>query len=232
MAPSRRADVLSLARIFLLLLVTVAPHGSASTRLQAYAAQPAPTAESYVAEGDRYARAREFDKAIDAYRQALHINPAMATAQHGLGATYLNMGRPADAIEPLKAAARLDPQNAIVHMTLGIALAALRRADEAIVEMNEARSLAPQNPRVHNELGNVLHNSFGRIDDALASYEEARRLDRVAARPRRRRARALCLGQGIRQQALSRVPSRGRRARASRALTHNRRTRRANPLLL
>jgi tetratricopeptide (TPR) repeat protein len=168
---------LSRVRIFLLLLVTVAPHVGALTQVQGAAAQPAPAAESYVAEGDRFARSREYDKAVEAYRQALRINPALAPAHHGLGATYLNMGRPADAIEPLKAAARLDPQNAIVHMTLGIALAAMRRADEAIVEMNEARGLAPQNPRVHNELGNLLHNGFGRIDEALTSYEEARRLD-------------------------------------------------------
>ena len=143
---------LSLVRIFLLLLVTIAPPAGALTRAQAAAAQPAPTAESYVGDGDRFARSREYDKAVDAYRQALRINAALSQAHHGLGATYLNMGRPADAIEPLTAAARLDPQNAIVHMDLGIALAAMRRADEAIVEMHEAESLAPQNPRVHNAL--------------------------------------------------------------------------------
>ncbi len=145
--------------------------------MPAPATQPVRTAESYVAEGNRFERSREYDKAIEAYREALRVNPVLAAAHHGLGTTYLKMGRPADAVEPLKAAVRLEPQNAITHMTLGIALGAMRRADEALVEVNEARSLAPQNARILNELGNVLHNSFGRFDEALAAYEEARRLD-------------------------------------------------------
>jgi tetratricopeptide (TPR) repeat protein len=163
--------------VFLLLLVMVTPGAPTTRFVRAAAAQPVRTAESYVAEGDGLAAARAYDKAIDAYRQAIRLNPVLAAAYHGLGASFLNMGRPADAIEPLKAAVRLDPQNAIVHLTLGIALAAMRHADEAMVEMNEARTLAPQNARVQNELGNLLHNGFGRLEDALASYEEARRLD-------------------------------------------------------
>jgi adenylate cyclase len=63
---------------------------------------------SYVAEGDQFARSKEYDKAVEAYRQALRINPALAPAHYGLGAPYLNMGRPAEAVEPLRAAARLD----------------------------------------------------------------------------------------------------------------------------
>src|SRR5262249_50407966 len=142
-------------RLFLLLVVILAPNArGAPAFVQAAAAQPARTAEAYVAEGDPFARTREDDKAIDAYREALGINPALETAHHRLGATYLNMGRAADAIEPLKAAVRFDPQNATMHVTLGVALAAMRRADEALAEMNEARSLAPQNARVLNELGN------------------------------------------------------------------------------
>src|SRR4051812_24773530 len=76
---------LSLVRTFLLLLVMVALHAGPSTFVQAAAVQPGRTAESYVAEGDRFARSREYDKAIDAYRQALRINPALAPAHHGLG---------------------------------------------------------------------------------------------------------------------------------------------------
>ena len=58
-------------KTFLSLLVTVALHTAALTRVQADAVQPPPSAESYVAEGDRFARLSEFDKAIDAYRQRL-----------------------------------------------------------------------------------------------------------------------------------------------------------------
>ena len=143
----------------------------------AQTAPPASSAESYVAEGNRHAQERQYDKAVEAYKQALRIKSDLAAAHHGLGSVYINMGRVADALEPLRAAVRLDPQNAIAHLNLGIALAALRRGDEALTELEEAKRLSSRDARIHNEIGNVLHNSFGRIEEALAAYREALRLN-------------------------------------------------------
>jgi tetratricopeptide (TPR) repeat protein len=163
-------------RLLLLLVIASCPPGHVAAA-QAGTRQAGPAAESYVAEGDRHAQARQYDKAVEAYRQALQIKPDSAAAHHGLGRAYVSMGRVADALEPLRAAARLDPQNAAVRLNLGITLASLRRADEALAELGEAKRLAPRDARVHNELGNVLHNSFGRIEEALAAYHEALRLN-------------------------------------------------------
>jgi protein O-GlcNAc transferase len=69
-----------------------------------------------VAEGNRYAQERQYDKAVDAFKQALQINPEMAAAHLGLGSTYHNMGRLADALDPLTAAVRLEPQNAVAQL--------------------------------------------------------------------------------------------------------------------
>ena len=44
-------------------------------------------------------------------------------------------------------------------------------------ELNLAKQLNPKDARIQNELGNLLHNGFGRFDDALAAYTEARRLN-------------------------------------------------------
>ena len=135
------------------------------------------TAESCVAEGNRYAQERQYDKAVDAFKQALRIDPELAAAHLGLGSAYHNMGRPADALGPLTAAVGLEPRNAVAHLNLGITLAALRRPEDAMIELNEAKRLNPQSARIHNEVGNVLHNSFAQIDGALAAYQEAARLD-------------------------------------------------------
>src|SRR4051812_18479673 len=81
-----------------------------------------PTAEASLAEGARYAAARQFDKAVDAFKRAIQLNPALAAAHLGLGSMYHNMGRLADAVEPLTTAVRLDPQNAIGHLNLGVTL--------------------------------------------------------------------------------------------------------------
>jgi tetratricopeptide (TPR) repeat protein len=154
------------------LLLIVLSFGAA----QAAYAQPL-TAESHVAEGSRYALQRQYDKAVDAFKQALRVDPGMAAAHLGLGSAYHNMGRLADALEPLTAAVRLEPQNAVAHLNLGITLAALRRPEDAMIALNEAKRLNPQSARIHNEVGNVLHNSFGQMNGALAAYQEAARLD-------------------------------------------------------
>ena len=163
------------AIILLLLLLCCLP--LASVRAQTAEQQSTLTAEQYTEEGNKYLKAEQYDKAVDAYRLAIRLNPDLAAAYHGLASAYVNMGRVADALEPMRTAVRLDPNNAIAHLNLGVTLASLRRPAEAMVELNEAKRLSPNSAGVHNEIGNVLHNSFGRIDDALAEYIEARRLN-------------------------------------------------------
>jgi len=135
------------------------------------------TAEQYTEQGNIYAQEKQYDKAVDAYRQAINLDPHLAAAYHGLGRTYGNMGRVADSLEPLEMGVRLDPNNARAHLNLGITLAFLRRRDEAIAQLTEAKRLAPSDPSILNNIGNVLNNSLGRPEEALASYIEARRLN-------------------------------------------------------
>jgi len=150
---------------------------AASASAQISEQQSTLTAEQYTQEGNAYAKEKQYDKAVDAFRLAIKLNPNLAAAYFGLGTTYANMGRVSDALEPMKSAARLDPNNSLAHLNLGRLLASLRHPDEAMTELNEAKRLSPNDPNVHNEIGNVLHNSFGRIADALAEYIEARRLN-------------------------------------------------------
>ncbi len=149
----------------------------ASARAQTSERQPTLTAEQYTLEGNRYAREKQYDKAVDAFRLAIKLNPNLAAAYLGLGSAYGNMGRVADALEPMRTAVRLDPNNSVTHLNLGITFASLRRPDEAMTALNEAKRLSPNDARVYNEIGNVLVDSFGRFNEALAIYVEARRLN-------------------------------------------------------
>jgi tetratricopeptide (TPR) repeat protein len=139
--------------------------------------RPAFTPIQYVEEGNRYTQERQYDKAVDSFRQAMRLDPNLAAAYHGLGLVYINMGRASDALEPMKTAVRLDPNNSVAHLNLAITLEHLRRFDEALTELNEAKRLNPKDARNYHELGNLLNNFFGRLDEALAAYLEARRLD-------------------------------------------------------
>lgn len=146
---------------------------------QISAQQPALTAEQYTEEGNGYAREKQYDKAVDAYKLAIKLNLNLAAAYLGLGNAYANMERVSDALEPMRTAVRLDPNNALAHLSLGRALAYLKHPDEAITELNEAKRLNPNNANTFNEIGNVFLDRFGsgRLDDALAAYIEARRLN-------------------------------------------------------
>jgi tetratricopeptide (TPR) repeat protein len=166
-----------LCRKLLLALLLIGSLASTISAQTVTEAQPPMTAEQYVAAGDSYARTRQYDQAVDAYRQASRLNPNLAAAYHGLGRVYVNMGRATDAVAPLQTAARLDPNNAFVHVNLAIAFENLRRFNEALTELQTAKRLKPDDARIHNELGNLLNNFMGRTDEALAAYLEARRLD-------------------------------------------------------
>lgn len=159
------------------LLITILCAAAGGAWAQSPDANPPATAERFVEAGNKHALAREYDQAIEAYRQALKLKPDLAAAHHGIGSVYVNLGRNDDALEHLRAAARHDPENPIAHLNLGINLANLRRGDEAMLALNEAKRLSPRDARVHNEIGNALHNVYGRFEEALSAYEEARRLN-------------------------------------------------------
>jgi len=148
-----------------------------TSRAQTPQPQTSMTAEQYAEEGSKYAKDKQYDKAVESFKQAIKLNPNLAAAYHGLGGVYINMGRSSDALEPMKTAVRLAPDNALIHLNLGITYANLRRPDDAIAELNIAKQLNANDARIYIEIGNVLHNSFGRIEDALAMYLEARRLN-------------------------------------------------------
>lgn len=160
---------LSLSLLLCLALVTVA---HAQTSVQG----PLSTPAQLVEEGNRYAWEKQYDQAVDAYRQAIKLDPALAAAYHGLGKVYVNMGRSADALVPMQTAVRLAPNDSSAHLTLGITLENLRRFDEAFAEINEAKRLNPRDASVHNHLGNLFMNQ-GRAAEALVAYHEALRLN-------------------------------------------------------
>lgn len=143
---------------------------------QAPGPPPPPGAAAYVAQGHAYLKQRQLDRALEAFRQALALEPELADAHVGLGVTYHSMARPSEAEGPLRTAVRYAPRNAAARLNLGITLASLRREEEALSELREARNLDPLNPKILSYMGAAL-NALGRIEEALEVNLEARRLE-------------------------------------------------------
>ena len=66
-------------------------------------------------QGDRFFQERKFDKAVEAYQQAIKLQPNNGKAYAGLGFAYGAMGRYPEAAEAFKQAIRLQP-NALVSL--------------------------------------------------------------------------------------------------------------------
>jgi cytochrome c-type biogenesis protein CcmH/NrfG len=65
---------------------------------------------------DRYA------EAVEAFKEAIRLEPDNASAHFGLGWAYLGLDRYAEAVEAFKEAIRLEPDNAWAHFGLGEAI--------------------------------------------------------------------------------------------------------------
>src|SRR5262245_1253227 len=116
---------------------------------------------------DRDARAN-----VELGEMRVRESPDVAEYRAFLGAAYIEVGRPSDAIGHLEAAIRLDSRLANAHDDLGSALLSLGRLPEAIEHLRLATTLAPRDENAQFNLGNAL-NHAGQVDQAAAAYEKA-----------------------------------------------------------
>jgi tetratricopeptide (TPR) repeat protein len=104
--------------------------------------------------GTAYANFNRHDDAVDAYHQAIRIDPEMPNAWYNLGYAYYRGNRYDDAIVAYLLALRINPEMASAWYNLGAAYAKINRYDDAIDAYLQAQRLDP-------ELANKL---FDRMD--------------------------------------------------------------------
>ena len=102
----------------------------------------------------------------------VRYNPANAENQRFLGGTYMDVGRPADALPHLMNAVTLDPGSASAQNELGGALLSIGKVPESIARLREATRLAPEDARMLFNLGKAL-GAAGRGADAASTFERA-----------------------------------------------------------
>jgi predicted Zn-dependent protease len=95
-----------------------------------------------------------------------------------MGGHFLDAGRPAEALPWLRRAVSLDPSDPIAQESLAVALmkAGETNAAEAIPHFTEAIRLRPASMATRMNFGTALC-SVGRIDECVAQFKEAERLD-------------------------------------------------------
>ena len=96
-----------------------------------------------MARGDGLVRMNRENEAIQAYREALQLNPNNSVLRFAVGSLLVKAERFEEAIGEFRAGLALVPDSAEAHNNLGGALAATGRTAEAIVEFEHALRLNP-----------------------------------------------------------------------------------------
>ena len=117
--------------------------------------EPAKTvlnAEALNKQGDDYFDAGQYQKAIDAYQQAVKLQAYYPEAYLNLGEAYFNLGRYDEAVAADKQAILLKPDWAAAYHALGNSYLKLDRSAEALDALKQALSLDPKDSEARNAL--------------------------------------------------------------------------------
>ena len=141
-----------------------------------------PDATTWSDKGDALSAQGKYDDAINAYYNALDLDPQYALAWSGKGQALYAQGKYDEAIEAydeatrLNHALKLDSQYVLAWSGKGQALYAKGKYDEAINAYDEAIRLDPNDADAWSYKGDALR-AKGKYDEAIEAYDEAIRID-------------------------------------------------------
>ena len=131
---------------------------------------------NYLSYGSVFFQRGYFDQAASSFRLALRDDPSSAEAFYGLGSSYLNQQKTAEARESFERATKLHatyPDTlANAWNNLGLLATQEGRADEAIRSFQEAVRLSPNHLIALNNLGNAYRQQRT-WDEARKAFERS-----------------------------------------------------------
>jgi tetratricopeptide (TPR) repeat protein len=126
--------------------------------------------------GSIHAELAEFDEAISAYKKALQITPDSLESRLGLGDSYLQQGRPEDALAELSLVIAADPKNIAAHFRIATANLRMGRFAEAAAAAAQVLTIDPGQPRAHYVRAQALLR-MDQKEDAERELELYRKLE-------------------------------------------------------
>ena len=124
-----------------------------------------------VAEGNKYSEAKDYVKAIDAYKKAISLSPSTA-AYRGLGLAYAALKQYQNALSAFHEGSRKQPRDANLHYNLAGAYFYLEQYEKAESSAREALRLKPDYADAVNVLG-LVKQRLKQYPEAVAEFEKA-----------------------------------------------------------
>ncbi|MBB5062439.1 tetratricopeptide repeat protein [Granulicella mallensis] len=122
--------------------------------------------------GDAMRHTGNLPGAIDAYRQALKLDPLSSRAQRRLGVALGNAGQTDEALTVLQGAIDHEPDNALLWYEKALIESRRGDSDKAVADLRKTLELKPDFADAQNTLGSVLAQS-GDIQHAETAFRAA-----------------------------------------------------------
>ena len=123
---------------------------------------------------------RQFDKAIDLYKQALVADPHFLPAYLGLSGALKQSGDAAGSVAILEEAVAQNPENPDAFLRLGEAYMTSENPEAALKAFEQATTLAPDSAAAHARQAVVLL-TLNRVEEAKTAVDTALSLDQLNA---------------------------------------------------
>jgi predicted Zn-dependent protease len=127
---------------------------------------PVNTAVTYYHFGLYFEERDRLDRAEEAYRKALALQPDFARALNNLGAVHLRGGDREEAEDCFRRAVKASPDYALAHLNLGRVLARSGNAEEALSHLEESLRLDGTLTVAYRDGGRLLRDRLGDPDRA------------------------------------------------------------------
>jgi tetratricopeptide (TPR) repeat protein len=142
-------------------------------------------AKSYLEQGKAFYRKDNDEKALEAFKQALNINPELAEAHFRIGLTYDALGKEQEAEDSYKKAIATykkyfsieeNQKDAEAHYNLAQTYVGLHLYNEAVREYRQATKLKEDDADIYYDLGMAL-TRLAQYDEAVAAFEKSLEID-------------------------------------------------------
>jgi tetratricopeptide (TPR) repeat protein len=138
------------------------------------------TVDCWLFQGMAYSASGDHERAGNAFRRALTIDPKRADAYLNLGGSLLALGRYGEAAQALEQGIKLDPGRSEGLISLAVVYSQMGRDEEALADLNKSLALQPDNPAAYLGL-TLVYGKAGRHREALEAALQAVRLDPLSA---------------------------------------------------
>ena len=129
-------------------------------------------AEAHYDRGINLGTSGKHQEAIEAFKQAIRINPDYAEIHYNLGVAHGKSGMYKEAIEAYKQAIRINPDYSDAHTNLGVSYGRKGMYKEAIESYKQAIKTNYENANVYINLG-VAYGKSGMYKEAIDALSQA-----------------------------------------------------------